>query len=116
MFGLDGSFWSYANYLSGLHEGSGRTALAGFREWLVAHLGYGNNLVWEALVGSRMAFPDESVLPRFRSMTNEEDAATIGTLFDALERRQREVEEMLQSYRLFIDVGGNFKASTPSVP
>ncbi|MFD7262804.1 hypothetical protein [Streptomyces sp. NPDC059874] len=85
MFGLDGSFWSYANYLDGLHEGSGRTALAGFCEWLVARLGYGNNLVWEVLVG-RMTFPDESVLSRFRSMTDEEDAATVDTLFDSLER------------------------------
>lgn len=60
MYGLDGSFAHCCNFLQGCHAGSAWTLLAGWREWLVMHLGKvyaGNNLAWPALV-LKLAFPE----------------------------------------------------------
>lgn len=81
-YGLDGTFWCYAAYLNGCHEGSGRTALAGFREWLAEELGHGTNLIWEALA-LRPVLPAVDA-SRFRSLTADEDAAAVTGLFNLL--------------------------------
>ena len=41
-------FKSVCAYIDGIHATNG--CLTGFREWLVVHLGTGNNLAWHALV------------------------------------------------------------------
>ncbi|MCW7945766.1 hypothetical protein AAW14_28155 [Streptomyces hygroscopicus] len=73
--GLDGSFWNCETFLNGYHEGSRRTALAGFREWPAEELGHGGNLIWEALV-LRLVLPEVDA-SRFRSLSVDEDAAVV---------------------------------------
>ena len=84
-YGLDGSYKSYVTFLNGYHEGSGRRALAGFREWLADRLGSGTNLVWEALV-LRLAFRDDfpGQVRHPRELTPNEDIAATSRLFQLL--------------------------------
>ncbi|WP_112469247.1 hypothetical protein [Streptomyces triticisoli] len=78
-YGLGDSFRSYATCPNGYHEGSGRTALAGFRERLAEELGHGTNLIREALA-LRLVLPAVGT-SRLRSLTADEDAAAATGLF-----------------------------------
>lgn len=52
-------FATLVAYVEGCHQGSARTLLTGFREWLVTQAGCGDNLVWWSLV-LKIALPDSA--------------------------------------------------------
>jgi hypothetical protein len=81
MFGLDGSFGSYVNYLTG-YEAASPGSLVGFREWLVARAEGGTNLGWPGLV-KMLVLPEDD-----RDMRETLDAqandAIVRALFELL--------------------------------
>ncbi|MDW5327761.1 hypothetical protein [Plantactinospora sp. KLBMP9567] len=79
-FTLDGSFHDFTVFIRGCEAGNDRQLLAGFREWLVARCGHGDNLIWEALV-LWQAFPDRLPQPEELQADPELNKAAVETLF-----------------------------------
>jgi len=88
MFGLDGSFHDFTVFVRGCEAGNDGQLLAGFREWMVARCGFGNNLVWEALV-LHQAFPDGPPRREQLEADPELDRGAAETLFRLLDEYLR---------------------------
>lgn len=91
MHGLDGSYATVTAFVLGCDAGSSGGMLTGFREWLIARLGNGNNLAWPALI--RHLTPAGFTHP----LTPEAGAEAVTTLFQLLEEflEQREQPDSL---------------------
>ncbi|MFG1777542.1 hypothetical protein ACGFIR_24310 [Micromonospora sp. NPDC049051] len=84
MFGLDGSFHDFTVFIRGCEAGNDWQLLAGFREWLVARCGSGDNLVWEALI-LWQAFRDGPPRREELQTDPELDRVAVETLFRLLD-------------------------------
>jgi hypothetical protein len=84
LFGLDGSFHDFTVFIRGCEAGNDWQLLVGFREWLVARCGDGDNLVWESLV-LRQAFPDGPPRREQLKADPELDRDAVETLFRLLD-------------------------------
>ena len=87
--------------LHGFDLAHNRCFLMGFREWLVARLGYGNNLWWTALA-LYCIFPNTDD-PRARLVSEEAHKHAVVALFDLLdefteERTERGIRKVLSDY------------------
>lgn len=78
MYVHDANFDSVAAFLQGFDTACGGGVLAGFREWLILKLGYGNNLAWTELF-LRFAFPD-STGPRVHELLTADRKQLVGLL------------------------------------
>jgi hypothetical protein len=84
LYGLDGSFGQFTDYVEGVDAGCDGQFLTGFREWLVVRLGEGDNLAWPGLV-LRLAFPDGWPGLRARLADPAQNTEACATLFRLLD-------------------------------
>ncbi|MER6787549.1 hypothetical protein ABT330_23505 [Streptomyces sp. NPDC000658] len=82
MFGLDGSYYPTAMFLTGLDVGTSGRLLAGFREWLLARKGEESSFTWMLLV-IEDAFPATG-LRHWASLTKSQEQSAVDHLFDLL--------------------------------
>lgn len=82
MYVHDPTFDAVAAFLSGFDTACGGRVLAGFREWLILKLDYGNNLAWTELF-LRFTFP-ESAGPRTQDLPTADQKQLAGLLAEAL--------------------------------
>jgi hypothetical protein len=73
---------SAVSFLLGFDSAREGEILAGFREWLIVKLGYGNNLAWSELV-LRLAYPEPGARPCELPATDQE--RLVGLLFATIE-------------------------------
>ncbi|MER7099682.1 hypothetical protein ABT383_08360 [Streptomyces humidus] len=82
MFGLNGSYYPTAMFLTGLDLGTSGRLLDGFREWLLARKGEESSFTWMLLV-IEDAFPGTG--PRhWASLTESQQQSAVDHLFDLL--------------------------------
>ncbi|MGW4943385.1 hypothetical protein ACWEOZ_17570 [Actinoplanes sp. NPDC004185] len=83
---------TFTVFIRGCEAGNDWQLLAGFREWLVARCGRGDNLIWEALV-LHQAFPDGPPQREQLEAEAELNRVAVGALFRLLdEYLQRRTE------------------------
>jgi hypothetical protein len=78
MYVHEHTFDAVAAFLNGFDTACGGRVLAGFREWLILKLDYGNNLAWTELF-LRFAFP-ESAGPRTQELPTADQKQLVGLL------------------------------------
>jgi hypothetical protein len=92
-----------AALIQGFDLASNGGLLAGFREWLIVKLGYGNNLAWSALV-LRLVFPDAES-PR-QCLQSAEQKHVVALLFGLLEEFWQERESPNGLRRIYLKYQG----------
>ena len=90
------SYDTMVAYVQGMDDGASGSLLIGFREFLLLKLGQQDSLVWSGLV-LRLAFGGE----RPRPLSEADDAAAIGSLFDLLDEFLAEIRGDHNLGRLF---------------
>jgi hypothetical protein len=84
MYLIRDDFPTVVAFVEGCDQGNAGGLLAGFREWLITRLGYGNNLTWWALV-LLVAEPGMDDSPHPDPQTPEADARARQTLYALLD-------------------------------
>jgi len=82
MFGLDGSYYPTAMFVTGLDVGTSGRLLDGFREWLIQRKGDESSFIWPLLV-LEDAFPDAGIR-HWTSLTESQQQPTTDHLFALL--------------------------------
>ncbi|WP_329218438.1 hypothetical protein OG352_19185 [Streptomyces sp. NBC_01485] len=82
MFGLDGSYYPTAMFLTGLDLGTSGRVLDGFREWLLIRKGEESSYMWIPLV-LEDAFPGTGIR-HWKTLTESQQQLAVDHLFALL--------------------------------
>jgi hypothetical protein len=93
-------FDSVAAFIAGFNLATNGGLLVGFREWLIVKLGYGNNLVWDALV-LKLTFPEAESASN-QLLQAEQQKRAVESLFQLLEAFLQEKNSPDGLRRIFI--------------
>jgi hypothetical protein len=92
MYIVEETYEEAAAFVLGCDAGNEFGLLAGFRQWLIVRLNYGNNLAWIGLVLC-IAFPNGPVHWKGTTAPRAENKIAVDTLFDLLIEFLRERDQ-----------------------